>query len=94
MTQAIKISDLESKVLSAANQWLVDRVPKDPAEKALAAAIARAWPEEIGTREGCNCGDSENCGECPTAAELEVVVARWERESAPQLPPRNAGSGS
>lgn len=83
MKKTIKISDLENKVLSAANQWLVDRSPKDPLEKALAAAIARAWPEELGSRETCKCDDSANCDECPTAAEVEAMIFRWEREAAP-----------
>lgn len=80
-----KQTNLEKKVLAAANQWLVDRVPSDPAEKALAAAVARAWPDDLGTRESCPCGESETCDECPTAAEMEALVARWERE-VPQPP--------
>jgi len=81
-----KQTNLEKKVLVAANQWLVDRRPKDPAEKALAAAVMRAWPEELVTRETCPCGESETCDECPTAAEMEVLVTQWERDSAPQPP--------
>lgn len=76
------MTEAERKVLDAAREWLVERSPKDSAEKALAAAVARAWPGEIGCKENCTCGESDECDECPTAAEAEATIRRWEGEVA------------
>lgn len=74
------MTDLERKVLDAAKEWLTDRWPNDRAEKALAAALCRAYPEEQHSRETCPCGEPE-CDECPTAAQAEAMIVRWETES-------------
>lgn len=76
------MSDLEQKVLDAARDWIVERAPVDIYEKALAAAIARAWPEVLGGKETCGCGDGQNCDECPSAAEIEAMVSLWEEQVA------------
>lgn len=69
------------KVLLAAREWLTERQPRDQAEKALFAAVLRAYPEDADTRESCDCGD-EGCDECPTAAQVEAMLVQCERESA------------
>lgn len=75
------MTDLERKALEAAKEWLIDRWPSDQAEKALAAALYRAYPEDAHTRENCPCGDP-GCDECPTAEQSEAMVERWETQSA------------
>lgn len=69
------------KIAVAAREWLTEREVKDPAAMALAAAVARAYPKDWGTRENCKCGEPE-CDECPTAAAVAATIERWERESA------------
>jgi hypothetical protein len=73
---------LQQAVLDAARAWLTDRNPSDIMEKALAVAICRAWPGEMAGKEDCKCGEADTCDECPTRAEAEAVVARWERDVA------------
>ncbi len=75
--------DAEQRVLDAARDWFTERAPGDAAEKALAVAVARAWPEDLACREDCTCGESESCDECPTRAETEAQIKRWEQESTP-----------
>ena len=75
------MTELEQKVLDAAREWLVDRVPCDDAEKALAAAVARTWPNNLACREDCTCGEVAECDECPTSAQLEALIAQWEYAS-------------
>jgi hypothetical protein len=67
----------ERKVIEAAREWLTERIPKDQAEKALFAAVFRAFPEDMHTRETCGCG--EECDECPSAAQAEAMIAACER---------------
>lgn len=76
------MTDLEQKVLDATREWLTDRIPHSPASKALAAAVARAFPDDMETRETCVCPDKDECDECLTAAEMEALIQKWERESA------------
>jgi hypothetical protein len=78
--------DAEKKVLAAARLWLVERSPLDACEKALAAAIVRAWPKEMCGKEDCPCGEPENCDECLSSEEVEALVSKWERESSDVLP--------
>lgn len=78
-----EITEAERKVLDAAREWMTERVPKDREAKALAAAVARAYPEDMPAWEDCTCGESETCDECLTRAEVEALVLRWERESTP-----------
>lgn len=78
-----EITEAERKVLDAAREWMTERVPADREAKSLAAAVARAYPEDMAVREDCTCGESETCDECPTRAEVEAMVALWERESTP-----------
>lgn len=75
------MTELEQKVLDAAREWLIDRWPSGPAEKALAAAVARAWPGDLNTRERCPCRQRRTCSECLSAREMEIMIKRWERES-------------
>jgi len=75
------MTELERKVLDAAREWLTERSPRDATEKALFAAVARAYPEDLDVRETCDCG--EECDECPTAAQVEAMIERCERESTP-----------
>lgn len=77
------MTDAEQKVLDAAREWMTERFPGDAAEKSLAAAVARAWPEDLPCREDCACGAPDECDECPTRAEVETLIAKWERESTP-----------
>lgn len=77
------MTGLEQKVLEAAREWLTERSPKDVSEKRLAAAVARLWPDDFQTKETCTCGESTECDECPSAAEVEAGIAKWEQESAP-----------
>lgn len=79
----LALADLERKVLAAAREWLTERAPKDQAEKALFAAVLRAYPQDAATKETCGCGDEADCDECPTAAQVESMVLACERESAP-----------
>jgi len=69
------------KILEAAKEWMVDRIPNDPAEKMLAVAIFRAYPEERCTRETCECAESETCDECPTDAQVETTISAWEQQA-------------
>ena len=73
---------LELKVLQAARDWMIERTAGDVYEKALVVAIARAWPEELFGKETCKCGDSKNCDECPSIAEIEALICRYEKEVA------------
>lgn len=77
------MTEAEQKVLDAAREWLVERAPRDAAEKALAAAVARAWPEDLAYRENCTCGEADQCDECPSRAQAEAQIAQWERDSTP-----------
>lgn len=77
------MTEAEQKVLDAAREWLVERAPKGQAEKALAAAVARAWPDDLDCREDCTCGEADECDECPTRAQVEAQIAQWERDSTP-----------
>jgi hypothetical protein len=76
------MTEEERRVLDAAREWLTERSPKDATEKALFAAVARAYPEDLDVRETCDCGDNE-CDECPTAAQVGAMIAQCERESMP-----------
>jgi hypothetical protein len=75
-----EITESERKVLDAAKEWLTERQPRDLAEKALFAAVLRAFPEEAHTRETCDCG--EECDECPTAAQVEAMIVACESAEA------------
>lgn len=77
------MTELERKVLDAAREWFLERSPRDAAEKVLAVAVARAWPEDLACREDCTCGESESCDECPTRAETEAQIMQWTKESIP-----------
>lgn len=76
------MTNLEQKVLDAAREWLTERAPQDQAEKALFSAVLRAYPQDAATKETCGCGDEAECDECPTAAQVEAMVAACERECA------------
>jgi hypothetical protein len=69
------------KLVAAAREWVTERNPKDAAEKALFAAVFRAFPEDAHTRESCDCGG--DCDECPPAAQVEQWLQ--ECEAAPTL---------
>lgn len=75
------MTELEQKVIAAAREWLTERQPHDVAEKALFAAVLRAYPQDAATRETCDCGDDE-CDECPTAAQVEAMIQKCEAESS------------
>lgn len=68
------MNDLERNVLGAAREWLTERQPTDAAEKRLFAAVLRAYPEDANTRETCECGESGECEECPSAAQVKAMV--------------------
>ena len=72
------MTELEQKVLAAAREWLTERQPIDSAEKALFAAVLRAYPGDANTKETCECGD-DDCDECPTVAQVEAMVLECER---------------
>jgi hypothetical protein len=67
----------EQKIIDAAREWVTERSPKDSTEKALFAAVFRAFPEDMHIRESCGCGDGE-CDECPTAARAEAMIKMCE----------------
>jgi hypothetical protein len=77
-------TELQQRIMDAVREWMVERAPRDVAEKALSAAAARMWPDDIQTKETCRCGDPE-CDECPTAVQVEAQIARWESESAAHI---------
>ena len=76
------MTEQEQKVLNAAREWLTERQPRDKAEKALFAAVLRAYPQDADTKETCTCGDQKECDECPTAAQVEAMISACEREAA------------
>lgn len=73
-------SDLKQKVLDAAREWMTERQPHDRAEKELFVAAARAWPEDLACKEDCDCGEQDECDECPSRAQTESALARLEQE--------------
>jgi hypothetical protein len=73
------MTEKERRVLEAAREWLIERHPKDQAEKALFAAVLRAYPGDASVRERCDCG--EECDECPTAAQVEAMIRACETAS-------------
>jgi hypothetical protein len=76
----LKMDGLKLKVLDAAREWLTERQPRDRDEKALFAAILRAYPDDAHTKESCDCGNNE-CEECPTTAQVEAMVRACEVEA-------------
>lgn len=79
-------TELERKVVDAARDWLAERVPRNSEEKALFAALYRAYPEDFAIREECGCEDHTecDCDDCPpTRAALEKFVQECERDSMP-----------
>lgn len=78
------MTEQERKVLDAAREWLLaDRTPRDWEEKALALAVARAFPEDMVGKESCTCGEQDDCDECMTTAQIAALIASWERDSIP-----------
>jgi hypothetical protein len=70
----IEQDDKIARVLAAAKDWLLDRSPRDAAERELFAAVCRAFPEEVHTRERCPCGDRD-CDECLSGVQAEAMIA-------------------
>lgn len=77
---AFEQAQKNASIAGCAREWLTEREPKDKAEKALFAAILRAYPEDANTKETCDCGD-DDCDECPTIAQVESMVRQCEIES-------------
>lgn len=75
--------EAEQKLLDVAREWLTERVPQDQAEKALFAAVLRAYPQDANTREACDCDCKDECEECPTAAQVECMIRACEAVSPP-----------
>ena len=69
-------------IIDMARDWLAERAPNDPAEKRLAAAIYRAFPNEAQVKEDCSCDDPAGCDECLSRADADSLAQRWEAASA------------
>lgn len=85
LTRAEKIG----AVVEAANEWLVDREPKDPGELRLALALCEAYPERMYTKEqctGCSPEQKAECDECcPTVKSVIAGLrARLEQSERPE----------
>lgn len=68
----------DQAVIAAAREWMVERTAKDPAEKSLALAIFKAFPEDIQTRENCDCEFGEDCDECIPASAVPAMLKSLE----------------
>lgn len=68
----------DQAVIDAAREWMVERSANDPAEKALALAVLKAFPEDIHTRENCDCGQAGECDECLPAAAIPALLKSLE----------------
>lgn len=73
------LTEQQRRVLDAAREWVTERSPRDKAEKALFAAVFRAYPDDMHTRESCDCG--VDCDECPTAERAEEMIRQCEQEA-------------
>ena len=60
----------EAHIIACAREWIMDRVPQDPSERALMLAVLRACPDSMHCRENCSCEASGDCSECPSAADV------------------------
>ncbi len=69
-------------IIDRARDWLTERAPNDPAEKRLAAAIYRAFPNEAQIKENCSCDDPAGCDECLSRADADALAQRWDAASA------------
>lgn len=78
----VEKTEAEQKVLNAAREWIADRQPKSREEKVLFVAVARCWPEDMPGKEGCTCGEQDDCDECESSAEIEAAIQRFERDLA------------
>jgi hypothetical protein len=74
------VTEAEQRVLNAAREWMVDRKPIGPAEKELFVALCRTYPEDIHTRETCECEERETCDECLSADAAESAIEQMESE--------------
>lgn len=68
----------DQAVIDAAREWIVERAAKDPAEKALALAVLKAFPEDIHTRETCGCEDADECDECLPVSAIPAILKSLE----------------
>jgi hypothetical protein len=73
--------ELEAVISAARDDWWLERRGDDPGERQLIAALCRAFPRDVHTRETCSCGEQEGCDECPTRFEVDAMIAKADREA-------------
>lgn len=71
----------DQAIIYAAREWMIERTPKDDAEKALMLALMKGFPQDIHTRESCDCGVSD-CEECLPAAAIPNMLKSLEPQPA------------